>query len=135
VWHAITDFLLKAHASGLAHDAVIEIMIALLGLMLAVLTLVLGIFAAIVAILGFFGFETIRKELIKKASDVAGTVAKKLAKEVATGIAHETLKEIREQAQASGLTASQATPEGIPLTRKHKTGRTKATTDKGLENN
>jgi hypothetical protein len=132
VWHAITDFLLKAHTAGLGHDAVIEIMIALLGLMIAVLTLIAGLFAAIVAIVGVFGFQTIRDEAKAKAKETAIAIAEKTARHIASGIAQETVEEIRERAQASGLTESQAT-ERTPSVRKRKTGITKATTDKGLK--
>jgi hypothetical protein len=124
---------MKAQASGLGQDAVIEIMIALLGIMIAVLTLIAGLFAAIVALLGVYGFQTIRDEATKNV----GVIAKKTATKVASEIAAKTMDEIRERAQATGLTESQAEGTGelaaaAPPTR---SGRTKATTDEALKKN
>jgi biopolymer transport protein ExbB/TolQ len=131
VWHAISEFLLKAHASELGHDAVIEIMLAILAIMIAVLTLIMGIFAAVIAIVGIFGFQTIREEVKNRAE----TVAKKTASSVAKRIADKTVVEIRERAQASGLTESQGISEKDAVTSKGQSGRTKLTTDKGLKEN
>jgi hypothetical protein len=97
-------------------------MIALLGLAIAVLTLISGLFAAVVAIIGVFGFQTIRDE------------AKKRSEIVASAIAGRIMDDMREQAQATGMTESQVElgRAGQAATRKRKTGRTKATTDKSL---
>ncbi len=129
VWRAITDFLLKAHASGLGHDAVIEIMLAILAIMIGVLTLIAGLFAAMVALFGVYGFLTIRDEAKKRAE----TVAKKIAAQMAKKIASQTMDEIRERAQASGLTDSQSISEIDAVAPKGQRGRTKATTDKSLK--
>jgi len=115
VWIAITDFAMKLHSSGLGHDAVIEIMIALLGLMIAVLTLIAGLFAAAVAIVGVFGFKTIKDETRRAAEKTAQRIAKDVAKSTATGIANTTLNELWSQIQASGMSEGQAEPnEELP---------------------
>jgi hypothetical protein len=75
VWHAITDFLLKAHASGLGHDAVIEILIGLLGVMVAVLGLILGAVGLFFAGLSIYGYQTIKAESRKIAAGIAKTTA------------------------------------------------------------
>lgn len=124
----ITEFWLKAHASNLGQDAVIEIMIALLGVMVMVLTLVAGLLSVFVAIVGIFGFGTIREEARKAAENIAGSTATKVAQDRAT----KMMIEISERAQASGLSESQA-EEAAPSAPKKKTGRKKATSDKGLD--
>ena len=129
MWHAITDFLLKAHAAGLSHEAVIEIMLAIMGVMIAVLTLIAGLFAAMVAIFGVYGFQTIRDETKKRAD----TVAKRVATRVAKKIADDLFVDIRERAQASGLTESQGISGKDAIEPKGQTGRMKATTDRGLK--
>jgi hypothetical protein len=130
VWHAITEFLLKVRSSGLSHEAVIEIMIGLLGIMVAVLTLIAGLFAAAVSIVGVFGYTTIRDEAVKRAVDTA----KKTATTVAKNIARKNLREISERGQASGMTASQAISEEEVVGTTQRSGRRKATTDKALKN-
>jgi hypothetical protein len=75
VWHAITDFLLKVHASGLGHDAVIEIMIAILGVMLAVLGLMLGSVGLFFAGLSIYGYQTIKQESKRIATKIAQETA------------------------------------------------------------
>ena len=74
VWHSMGEFLLKLHAQGLGHEAVIEIMIALLGVMIAVLTL-------FVAVLSVFGFVVIRREARKNAAKIAKETATEMMKE------------------------------------------------------
>jgi hypothetical protein len=77
VWHAITDFLLKAHASGLGHDAVIEIMIALLGVMMAVMAILSALVTLLFAALGFFGYKSIEERSINAAEKKAEEIALK----------------------------------------------------------
>lgn len=131
--HSAFDLWSKAQASGLGQDAVIEIMIALLGCMIAVLTLIAGLFAAIVALLGVYGFQTIRDEATKNAGIIAG----KTATEVAGEIAAKIMDEIRERAQATGLTESQAegTIEQAAAAPPVRSGRKIATTDEALKKN
>jgi hypothetical protein len=118
-----TEFLFKAHAAGLGHDAVIEIMIALLGVMVMVLTLVVVVITVGVAIIGVFGYSAIKEEMRKSAEKEAYTIA--------TGIAERTMREYSERAQASGLSESQAeVAPAVPT--KRETGKKKATSDKGL---
>jgi hypothetical protein len=93
------DFLLKAHASGLGHDAVIEIMVALLGIMIALLTLVAALVSFLVAVLGFVGFKTIKDEVRE--------IAEKVAREIATKIASEEMEQTRSNTQATDLSDSQ----------------------------
>jgi len=104
-------------------------MLAILAIMIAVLTLIMGIFAAVIAIVGIFGFQTIREEVKKRAE----TVAEKTATCVAERIADKTLTDIRERAQASGLTDSQGISEGEMDTSGLQIGRTRATTDSALK--
>lgn len=101
MWNVVSDFLLKAHASGLGHDAVIEIMIALLGIMIAVLTLIAALVATAIGFIGFFGFQIIRDEAIERAAENALDVAAKTAESRMDLF-------IREQ-QAAGLASSQRT--------------------------
>jgi ABC-type bacteriocin/lantibiotic exporter with double-glycine peptidase domain len=129
MWQAISDFLLKAHASGLGHDAVIEIMIALLGIMVAVLTLIAGLLSVGIAVLGIFGYNALKDELKKKASADARKTAKTIALEV--------MEQIRERAQASGMSDSQAEElsSSIKEAKPFDTGApkaVKATSDTGL---
>ena len=70
MWNTITDFLLKAHAYGLGHDAVIEIMIALLGIMVAVLSLFAVLVSILLGVLGFIGYGTIKGAAKKKAEEL-----------------------------------------------------------------
>ena len=130
VWKAITEFVLQLHSQGLGHEAVIEIMIALLGLMLGVLTLIAGLFATVIAIIGWFGFTAIREEAVKRAEQTAlGT---------ATRIAGESLNQMWSQSQASGMSESQSEPETKPdsaasPTVGHIPKRRKAMSDKNLK--
>lgn len=104
MWQAASEFLLKAHASKLSHEAVIEIMIALLGVMIMVLTLISGLFAAAVTIAGVFGFNLIRTE--------AGNQAAEVARETATKIADEVVQRIWADNQAADMSESQAESDG-----------------------
>jgi hypothetical protein len=105
-------------------------MLAALGIMVAILTLIAGLFAAAVAIVGVFGYTTIKAEAVKGAVQTA----KKTARTVAKSIAKKTLLEISERGQASGMTESQAEEleEKVPNTTRRR-GRRKATTDKALK--
>jgi hypothetical protein len=128
VWHAITDFLLKAKASGLGHDAVIEIMIALLGVMMAALSLLGVLISFVLAVLGVFGYQTIKGE--------AKRMAKGIAEKVATEIASKVMTEVSERGQASGLSESQVEDINSKTTTtapKQSRPRKKATSDKGLQ--
>jgi hypothetical protein len=75
VWHAITEFLLRAHASGLGHDAVIEIMIAILGIMVALVGLMLGAVGLFFAGLSIYGYQTIKVESKRVATKIAQETA------------------------------------------------------------
>lgn len=86
-------------------------MIALLGLMVAVLTLISGLFAAAVAVIGFFGFTTIRDEAIRRAEKAAEQTANSTAEQIATRITAETLNQMWAQLQASGMSEGQAEPD------------------------
>ncbi len=108
MWHAITDFLLKAHASGLSHEAVIEIMIALLAVMIAVLTLISGLFAVAVTVVGIFGYQTIRDEAAKRADISARKTAARTARTTAKKIASAVMDQIWSEVQASGMSEAQS---------------------------
>lgn len=71
MWRAVTDFLLKAHASGLGHDAVIEIMIAILAVMIAILALILGAVGLFFAGLSIYGYQAIKTESKRIAAKIA----------------------------------------------------------------
>lgn len=128
MWGKFADFLLKAHASGLGHDAVIEIMIALLGVMVAALSIIAVLISFALVAIGIFGFRSIKDEATKSATAIA--------KKTATEIASRVMEESNKRAQASGLSESQAEE----LSRnprsaiEQKRSRIKATNDKGLQN-
>lgn len=128
VWHAITDFLLKAKASGLGHDAVIEILIALLGVMIAVLSLIGLLISFILAVLGVFGYQNIKS--------AASKMAKVTADKVASDMAAKTMREVFDAAQASWLSESQVEDVKSAAAKKSMSrparARQKATSDKSL---
>lgn len=128
MWGKFADFLLKAHASGLGHDAVIEIMIALLGVMVAALALIAVLISLIFVAIGIFGYTSIKNEATKSATDVANKIA--------TEIASRVMDESRERAQASELSESQAEElqKHPGSATRPKRSRIKATNDKGLQN-
>lgn len=104
----IADLISKLHPSPIGHDAVIEIMIALLGIMIAVLTLISGLLAVGVTVVGIFGYQTIRDEAAKKAELMAKKIASKVARTTATRIANAIKQQVADEAQASGLSEGQA---------------------------
>jgi hypothetical protein len=106
VWQAITEFLLKAHASGLGHDAVIEIMLAILGVMIAVLGFMLAAVGIFFALLSLYGFNTIKQESKK--------VAAKIAKDEAATLINQ---EIRKLAIIDNTAALSATEDLDPLSK------------------
>lgn len=124
--HEIIDFLLKAHASGLGHDAVIELMVALLGIMIALITLAVALLSFLVAMLGFIGFQTIKREAKKKAKEVA--------REVATKIASEEMERFKSNTQAADLSDSQLEEiiKADPSIHPEKRERNKAASDSEL---
>ncbi len=133
MWKAITEFALQLHLQGLGHEAVIEIMIALLGLMLGVLTLIAGLFAAVIGVIAFFGYTTIRDEAVKRAGQTA--------LETATKVAGESMKRMLLQVQASDMSESMRELQSeaydepsvvVAPTAGHKQMRRKAMTDKNL---
>ena len=128
---AFFDFVLKLHAVGLSHEAVIEIMIALLGVMIAVLTLISALVSIVFGFLAFWGFQTMRQD----AKRMAARTAARTAKEIATQAAKTRIQEFLENVQAAGLIESEAEDLGDPKskTRTRKPSeRTRATTDKAL---
>jgi len=120
VWHAISGFLLKAHASGLSHEAVIEIMVALLGVMIAALGVLSVLVSLLFAALGIFGFQVIREEVKKSAV--------KTATDIAQDIAIQEFDKLRAEQQAIEL-ITQERPKK-KTTSKKDTGR--KTNDAGL---
>jgi ABC-type bacteriocin/lantibiotic exporter with double-glycine peptidase domain len=126
MWQAITDFLLKAHAEHLSHEAVIEIMVALLGIMVAILALVAFLVSLIFVALAIFGFETISNEVRKIAETIARKTASKIAK--------DEMKRVFEMVQASGLSESQSQDfgESAADTTIEERAPVKATSDSGL---
>lgn len=102
----VAHLWLQVRASGLQQDAVIEIMLAILGAMLGVLALLSAAFAAIVGVVGVFGYQTIRDEAKRRAEEVAT----KVATDTATRIAEETLAKMWAQIQAAGMSEGQAEP-------------------------
>ena len=124
---------LQIKASGLQQDAVIEIMLAILGAMLGILALISAIIAGFVGVIGFLGFQTVKDEAKRRAEEVA--------KDVAAKIARATFPEIWAQSQAAGLSEGQGeikepspefNPSAVP---KLSVGprRRKATSDKALK--
>ncbi len=108
-------------------------MIALLGIMIAILTLVAALFAVMVAVVGLFGYQTIRDE----AKRIAKDIAIEEARDTATNIATATLNEMWSQLQASDMSESQAEPNNsaefiVPAKSPHKKRR-KATSDENLK--
>ena len=59
------------HKSGLGQDAVIEVMVAILGVMVAVLALTFGLLTVLLAVLGVWGWTTFRDDATKAAEKVA----------------------------------------------------------------
>jgi hypothetical protein len=133
VCHSFGEFLLKLHAEQLSHEAVIEIMIALLGAMIAILTLMSALLAVGIAVVGVLGYQTIRDEAARKAE----SIAKRVAKTTATRIANTIRQQVAEEAQASGLSEGQA--ENLEAIRPQETTsatgpkRRRARTDKSLK--
>lgn len=124
----MTDFLLKAKASGLGHDVVIEVMIGLLGVMMAALSLGIAIVAILIAIFSFIGYESMKKKAIE--------VVRIEAKRVNATLEAKIMKDIRRRDQATEL--SESLEEGlsrikvrVPV-RSLSTSRIKATSDKSL---
>ena len=129
------QFLLQLHAQGLGHEAVIEIMIALLGVMLTVL-------AILVAIIGWFGYTAIRDEAVKRAKQEARRVAKEEADAIykryevrSRGAEYaadqkDFLRDIS-HGHLSGWTVSDATPD--PPIKKPAGKKRKATKDQNLD--
>ncbi len=103
MFHDVGQFLLQLHARGLSHEAVIEIMLAILGGMIAVLALISAAGALIVSVIGWFGYQAIRDGARKTAEDIAMSVAIRKAEEVA----NRTLNQLWKQAQASGMSEAQ----------------------------
>lgn len=142
MWKAIFDFLLKVKAQGLSHEAVIEIMIAILGIMVAILTLVSALFAAIVTVAGVFGYQAIRDEAKRRSETVARRTASRVARETATKIARGIRDQVWAEVQASGMSEGQTEPLAQALTPQNTDGgvkptsarkRRKATDDFGLK--
>jgi uncharacterized protein HemX len=137
VWHSFGEYLLKLHAQQLSHEAVIEIMVALLGGMIAVLTLISGLLAVGIAVVGVLGYQTIRDEAARRAELMAKKIAQRVAKATATRIAKAIKQQVAEEAQASGLSEGQA--ESLENRKHLKTQsisgpkRRRAKTDKSLE--
>lgn len=132
--HRIYHVWLSARTAGLGHDAVIEIMVALLGVMVAVLALVGFVLSVGLTAIGLFGYQRIKKVAVRSAKKVARKIANKVAMEVATDMGLRTLQGYVDQMQATGLSASQAeelTTEPSPSPTL-KRPRTKATTDENL---
>ena len=120
MWHAIRAVLLESDAPGLSHEAVIEIMVALLGVMVAVLGILGFLVSLIFGGLGLFGFQIIRDESTKAAT----TAAEKTARDVATQLIQEQMKD----EQAIGLMTDTPTKKSPSATKR--TGR--KTSDAGL---
>jgi cytochrome bd-type quinol oxidase subunit 1 len=137
VWHSLGEFLLQLHAQGLGHEAVIEIMIALLGVMIAVLTLISGLLAVGVTVIGIFGYQTIRDEAARRAEIMAKKIAAKVAKATATQIANAIKQQVADETQASGLSETQAeqpaTIASLEAAAASRPKRRRATTDRNLK--
>lgn len=99
MWQVLHDWVSTAPSGSLSSDAVIEIMIALLGVMIAVLTLIAGLVSAIAAGLAIFGYTEIKK--------AAAEAAETSAREAATKIANEWRTQVFEMAQAGSLSEVQ----------------------------
>jgi hypothetical protein len=129
--HPMYDLLLHLRSANLGHEAVIEILLGLLGLMIAVLTLISGLLAIGIAVVGWFGYTAIRDEAGKRAEQAASQTAKDVAKDVATEIAKDYVRRIVRQEEASAMTTAQAVDESKPGI-ETKASRQKATTDSSL---
>lgn len=121
MWHAITGFILNLRASGLSHEAVIEIMIALLGVMVAVLGILSVLVSLVFAGLGIFGFQVIRDE----ATKAARLIAEQIAKDITT----QTIEQQKTVQQAIDLSTQLRTKK--TTTSKMSIGR--KTNDAGLK--
>ena len=126
--HPIYELLLKLQSAHLGHEAVIEIMLAILGLMVAVLTVALTLVGLVIAIVGWFGYTSIRDEATKHAEQAA----EKAAKAIAASVAKEHIERLIKRDEASALVTAQ-TDFREPKTRaKAGTVRRRATTDSSL---
>lgn len=122
MWRHAIDFWEQAHASGLGQDAVIEIMIALLGVMMAVMAILAAFVTLIFAALGVFGYKSIEERSVKAAEEKAAKVA-----EEKTELA---IAEFRDREQGAALSASQPTTSKKTLSRQGKSS--KKTSDSSL---
>jgi flagellar biosynthesis component FlhA len=91
----MTDFLLKLHSAGLGHDAVIEIMVALLAVMMAVMAILAVLVTLVFAALGFFGYKSIEERSV--------AAAEKKAAEVAEVKVQEAISDYRAREQGAAL--------------------------------
>ena len=125
IWRILLSWV-QIRPSGLQQDAVIEIMIALLGVMIAVLAIIL-------AIVGVYGYQSIKEEAAKRAAEAADLAAAKRAEEVANERMAEFIA-VRQAGDLSGDFADerQMVPE-LKASAKRKVGKKKATSDKALE--
>lgn len=75
VWNALHGLISTAPTGGLNSDAVIEVMLAILGCMIGVLAIVAGLVALVFAGLGVFGFQVIKDEVVKAVKGQAKEIA------------------------------------------------------------
>jgi hypothetical protein len=106
VWHALHDFVSAAPSGGLSSDAVIEIMLAILGCMIGVLAILAGLVALFFAGLGFFGFQIRREEVVKKVKEEARAVAEETF--------NQEFKRLTEIDSTVALGDAKSQPEPLP---------------------
>jgi type IV secretory pathway VirB6-like protein len=124
VWHAIENFLLQAHTAGLGHDAVIEIMIALLGVMMAVMAILAALVTLLFAGLGFYGYKAIEERSV--------AAAEKKAAEVAEAKTEQAIADYRAREQGAALGASEPATGKKKAHGKSNASSAKKTTDSSL---
>jgi hypothetical protein len=103
VWKDISEFYLNVHAVGLSHEAVIEIMVGILGVMMAAMSVLTVLVSLVFAGMGFYGYKAIEEKSVSASEAKASQIAKEKVE--------EELERFRSQAQGLALSLSQPPPE------------------------
>ena len=106
MWQAFHDLVSTAPSGGLSSDAVIEIMLAILGCMIGVLAILAGLVALVFAGLGFFGYQAIKEEVVKTVKDEARAVAEETF--------NQEFKRLTEIDSTVALGDAKSEPEPLP---------------------
>lgn len=129
--HQIVKLLQDFRSAGLGHDAVIEIMLEVLGLMIAILTLISGLLAIGIGVVGLFGYNSIKEEAIRQAGQMASATSESVARVIAEGA---TLRYLAER-EASAMSQVQAEDLNGPagVTKSHGRAKQRALDDEELK--